>query len=143
MDFLNFRDVWILPTCSIGRLYEDLINIVGQGFWYDTFKVQNIKWIWFVNDIVMTMNSDKVMCGSLAVYLSYAAPILNSVKEIHFYVPCSEKLNYANYFEKYIAVKQRIVTFRLHTGDCFRLSSCSDTVALSLQKDDFQNDHSK
>jgi len=41
MDLLNFRDVSFLPSSSIGRLCEDLNNIVGQGVWYDTFQVHN------------------------------------------------------------------------------------------------------
>ena len=41
-----------------------------------------------------------MLCGSFGLYPSYAAGFLNSVKEIHFYVLCSEKLNYADYVEK-------------------------------------------
>jgi len=63
MDFLDFRAVSFLPNSSIGHLCEDLNNIVGQGVWYDTFHVKNTKWFWLVNDIVTTMNSDKVLCG--------------------------------------------------------------------------------
>jgi len=99
MDFLDFRNVSFLPNSSIGRLCEDLNKIVGQGVWHDTFEVKNIKWWWLVYDIVTTMNSDKLMCGSFGLYPSYVAGILNSVKEIHFYVLCSEKLNYADYIE--------------------------------------------
>jgi len=117
MDFLNFRDVSFLPNSSIGRLFEDLNNIVGQGVWYDTFQVKNTKWLWLVNDIVTTMNSDEVLCGSFGLYPIDAAGILNSVKEIHFYVLCCEKLNYADYVDKYIASKEYIVTYKTHTGD--------------------------
>jgi len=67
-------------------------NIVAQVVWYDTFHVQKTNWLWLVNDIVTTTNSDKLLCGSLGLYPSYAAGILNSVKEIHFYVLCSEKI---------------------------------------------------
>ena len=69
MDFLNLRDVSFLPDSSIGRLCEDLNNIVGKGVWYDMFQVKNTKWLWLVNDIVTTMNSDKVLCGSFGLYL--------------------------------------------------------------------------
>jgi len=100
MDFLDFRNVSFLPNSSIGRLWEDLNNIVGQGVWRDTFQVKNIKCLLLVNDIVTTMNSDKVLCGSFGLYPSYLAGILNSVKEIHFYVLCSEKLNCADYIRK-------------------------------------------
>ena len=64
MDFLDFRNVSFLPISSIGRLCEDLNNIVGHGVWHDTFQVRNTKWLWLVNDIVTSMNSDKVLCGS-------------------------------------------------------------------------------
>jgi len=65
----------------------------------------NTTWLWLVNDKVTSMNSDKVLCGSFGLYPCYAASILNSVKEINFYVLCSEKLTYANYVEKCIASK--------------------------------------
>ena len=61
MDFLDFRNVYYFPNFSIVRLCEDLNDIVRQGVWYDTFKVQNTKWLWFVNDIVTTVNSDKLL----------------------------------------------------------------------------------
>jgi len=57
------------------------------------------KWLWLVNDIITTVNSDEVLCGPFGLYPRYAAGILNSVKEINFYVLCSEKLNYADYVE--------------------------------------------
>jgi len=45
----------------------------------------------------------KILCGSFGVYPSYRAGILNTVIEIHFYVFCSEKLNYENNIKNYIA----------------------------------------
>jgi len=60
--------------------------------------------------IVTAMNSDKVLFGSFGLYPSYVAGVLNSVKEIHFYVLCVEKLNYAEYIENYIASKMYSVT---------------------------------
>ena len=111
MDFLGIRNVSYLPNSSIVRLCEDLNNAIGQGVWYDTFQVQNTKWLWFVNDIVKTVNSDKVSCGSFSLYPSYAAGILNCVKQIHFHVLCCEKLNYADYIEKCISGKECSVTF--------------------------------
>jgi len=47
------------------------------------------------------------------------AGILNSVKEIHFYVLCSGKLNYADYIEKCIAGKGHSVTYTPHRRDEF------------------------
>jgi len=90
MDFLDFRNVSFLPNCSIGRSCEDLNNIVGHVVWYDTFQVKNKKWLWLVNDIVTTINKDKLLCGSIGLYPSYTAGILNCVKEINFYVLCGE-----------------------------------------------------
>jgi len=85
MNFVNFIDVSFLPDSIIGRLCEDSNNFVGQVVSYDTFKVQNTKWLWLVNDIVTTIIIDKAFCGSFGLYLSYLVSILNSVKEIHFY----------------------------------------------------------
>jgi len=86
-----------------------------------------------VNDIVTTMNSDKVLCGSFRLYPSYVAGILNSVKEIYFYVLCCENLYYADYVEKYIASKEYSVTYKPHRRGDFRLSYSSDTIALSFK----------
>ena len=58
-----------------------------------------------------TMKTDKLLCGSFGVYPSYVADILNSVKEIRFYVRCNKQTNYADYFEKCIAEKE--CTFKL------------------------------
>ena len=63
MDFLNFGVVSFLPSSRIGRLCEDLSNTVGQGVRYDIFQVQNTKWLWFVNEIVTTVKSDKFLWG--------------------------------------------------------------------------------
>jgi len=134
---MDFRAVSFLPSSSIGRLCDDLNNIVGQGFWYGTFQVQNTKWLWLVNDIFTTMNSDKVLCGSFGLYPSYAAGILNSVNEINFYLLCSEKLNHADYIDKCIAGKEYSATYKPHRQDEFRLSSSSETIALSFQARQF------
>ena len=95
MEFLSFRDVSFVPNSSIGRLCEDLKNVVGEGNCYDTFQDKNTKCLRFVNDIFTTMNFDKVWRGSFGLYPSYAAGILDSVNEINLYVLCSEKLNSA------------------------------------------------
>ena len=83
------------------------------------------------------MNSDKVLCGSLGLYLSYAGGILNLMKEIHSYVLCCEKLNYADYVEKYTAIKEYSVTYKAHTGDYFELSSSTETIVLSFEARQF------
>jgi hypothetical protein len=38
-----------------------------------------------VNDIVTTLNSDNVLCGSYGLYPSYVVGIQNSVKQIDFW----------------------------------------------------------
>jgi hypothetical protein len=58
-----------------------LNTTVGQGIWYDTFQVQNTKWLWLVNNIVTTMYSDNMICGCFGIFPSYVAGILNSVKK--------------------------------------------------------------
>ena len=71
--FLDFSDVSFLPTSSIGEMCEDLNIIIGLGIWYNTFQVQNTKWLWLVNDIVTTTNSDNVLCATFGLYPSYVA----------------------------------------------------------------------
>jgi len=58
MDFFNFTDVSLNPKENVDQLCEDLNNIIGQGIWYDTFHVQNTKWLQFVRDIITDMNND-------------------------------------------------------------------------------------
>jgi len=137
MDSLDFRNVSFLPNSSIGRLCEDLNNIVGHGLWHDTFQVKNTKWLWLVNDIVTAMNSYKVLCGSFGLYPSYVAGVLNSVKKINFYVLCCEKLNYADYIEKCIAGKDHSVTYKPHRLGEFLLSSSGETIALTFEARQF------
>jgi len=43
------------------------------------------------------MNSDNVLCGLFGLYPSFVAGILNSVKEIHFYVLWNKQINYVDY----------------------------------------------
>jgi len=101
MDFLEFTDVSFLPNLSFGKLCENLNTTVGQGIWYDTFQFQNKKWLWLVNDIVTTMNSNNVLCASFELFPSYVAGILNSVQEVNFYALCSKRrLQCASYLEK-------------------------------------------
>jgi hypothetical protein len=90
MDFLDFADVSFLPNSSIDQLCEDFNTIVGKASWYDTYQVPNTKWLWLVNDIITSKNSDNVLCRSYGLYRSYVAEILKSVKQIHFYVLCDK-----------------------------------------------------
>jgi hypothetical protein len=139
MDFLDFANDSFLPNWSIGELCEDLNTIVGQGICYDTFQIQNTKWLWLVNDIVTTINSDNVRCATFGLYPSYVAGILNSVKEINFYVLCDKHINYAKYIKKCIAGKEctfKLLTkhnFKLVRTINFQLSSGCDTVEISFR----------
>jgi hypothetical protein len=84
MNFLDFSDVSFLPNSGIGQLCEELSTIIGQGISYDTFQIRNTKWLWLVNDLLTTLNSDNVVCNTFGLYPSYVAGFLNSVKEINF-----------------------------------------------------------
>jgi hypothetical protein len=90
MDFLSFSDISFLPNSSIGEMCEDLNTIIGQGIWYDTFQIRNTKWLWLVNNLVTTLNSDNTGCATFGLYPSYVAGILNSVNENRYYVMCNE-----------------------------------------------------
>jgi hypothetical protein len=59
------------------------------------------------------------------------------MKEIHFYVLCSEKINYVDCVEKCIADKQCRVSYKMHTGDYFAISSSSEKTALSFEARQF------
>jgi hypothetical protein len=97
MDFLDFSDVSFISNLGIGQLCEDLNIIIGQGIWYDTFQILNTKWICLVNDLVTALNSGNVLCGTFGLYPSYGAGILNSVKEINFYVLCNKHIDYGRH----------------------------------------------
>ena len=77
MRFLNFAEVLFLQNSNIGKLCKDFNTIVGKGIWYDTFQVQNTKWLWPVNNIVTKLNSDNVLGTTSGPYPSYVAKILN------------------------------------------------------------------
>ena len=133
MDFLYFNDVSFHPDASIGSLCEDLNKIVGYGMWYDTFQVQNTKWLWLVNKIVTELNSDKVLCGCFGVYPSYVSGTLNSVEEIHFYVLCSSKrIHYDKCIEKCIAGYNCSVSYAKLSNCYFHLLSDGNKIGLSF-----------
>jgi len=145
MDFLNFTDVSFNPKESVGQICEDLNNIIGQGIWYDTFHVQNTKWLQFVQDIITDVNNGKVMCGCFGLYPSYVAGILNTVKDIHFYILCEENLNYAKYITKCLARKNYAVKLfpKIHLTcvweENFQLTLDDETVTISFEARQFPN----
>jgi len=127
MDFIEFTDVSFIPYLSLGKLCEELNTTVGQGIWYDTFQIQNTKWLRLVNNIVATMNSDNMLCGCFGLYPSYEAGILNSVKQIDFYVLWNKRrLRCSSYLEKCVAGKE--CTFKLSTDNYFVLTSGEEEV---------------
>ena len=91
MDCLEFANVPFHPSARIEHLFEELFTLVGLFIWYDSFKIQNTKWLWFVNDIIAALNNDNVLCGCFELYPCYVARILQSVKEIHFFALCTKK----------------------------------------------------
>ena len=131
MHFLNFANVSFLPNSSIGKLCKDFNTNVGRGIWYDTVQIQNKKWLWLVNNVVATLNSDNVLGATFGRYPSYVAGILNSVKEIDLYVLCSKHINYAKYIKQCIAQKK--CTFKLRAHNYFVLSSGYDTAKISFK----------
>jgi hypothetical protein len=132
MDFLNISHISLRPNFSIGGLCEDLINIIGHGIWYDTFKIQNKKWFWFVANILLTLNSDNALCGTFGLYPAYAAGILNSVDQIDFYVLCNKPIKYSEIIEKSIAGTE--CNFKLYAGTTYVLISGCDTVLISFHE---------
>jgi hypothetical protein len=73
-----------------------------------------------------------MLCGCFGLFLSFAAEILNSVKEINFYVLCNKRrLRCASYLEKCIAGKG--CTFKLRTDNYFVLTSGKEKVVISFQ----------
>jgi hypothetical protein len=153
MDFLNISDISLRPNYSIGTLCEDLNKILGLGIWYDTFKIQNNKWLWFVNNIVTTLNGDNALCGTFGLYPSYLAGILNSVHQIDFYVLCNEQIKYSELIEKCIAgtecsyklyvdfsaymktcIPGKKFNFKLYAENTFKLTFGCDTVKISFHE---------
>ena len=62
---------------------------------------------------------------------------LNTVKEINFYVLCTENLKQPDYIEKCISGKEHSVTYKPHKRDEFLLSSSGETIALSFETRQF------
>ena len=130
MDFPDYSDVTFLPNSSIGELCEDLNTIVGQGIWYDTFQVQITEWLWPVNYIVTTSNSDDVLCDTFGIYRSYAAGILNSVKQMNFYVLSHKHKLSWTYWKLYWGKE---CNFKLLAENNSLLISGCDTVLISFE----------
>jgi len=98
-----------------------------------------------VHDIITDMSNDKVMRGCFGLYPSYVAGILNTLKDIHFYVLCEVNLNYAKYITKCMARKNYTVKFlsKIHLTcvweEHFELSIDDETVTISFEARQFPN----
>jgi len=103
--------------------------MVGNAIWYDTFNIQNTKWLWLVNDIVAAMNRDGIKCCCFELYPSFVAGILNSVNDIHFYVVCNKKVNYVDYVKQCISNRKCTIS---HTKNYFQLSSGGETLYITF-----------
>jgi len=140
MDFLNFTDVSFNPKESVGQLCEDLNNIMGKAFGMIRFIFKIRNGLQFVHAIITDMNNDKVMCSCFGLHPSYVAGILNTVKDIHFYILCEEKLNYVKYITKFLARKNYTVKFlsKIHLTcvweEHFQLTLDGETVTISLKQ---------
>jgi hypothetical protein len=99
------------------------------------FKVQNTKWLWLVNNVAV-LNSDNMHCGCFGQYASYVAGIMNSVKEINFYVSCIKRmLHCAKYLEKCISNTQCFIsyTYKSHTNNYFVLTSGEEKFVITFK----------
>jgi len=98
-----------------------------------------------VRDIITDMNNDKVMYGCFGLYPSYVAGILNTVKDIHFYILCEENLNYAKYITKCLARKNYTVKLlsKIHLRcvweEHFQLTVDGEKVTTSFEARQFPN----
>jgi len=134
MEFLDFEEVSFRPDANIGHLCENLKSIVGEGFGYDTFDVQNTKWLWLVNNVFTALNGDNMHCACFGQYASFVAGILNSVKEINFYVLCNKRrLHYANYLKKCISNTPCTISCMSRAEDYFLLASGEEKVVITFE----------
>ena len=132
MDFLEFSAIPIGTELDMGLVCSILTDI-GAGSWFDAFTVQNTMWLSLVKNIVVSMNSDRVLCGVFGLYPSYVAGILKHVEEINFYVLCNYKLTNAEYIEKAISSEQFTISYVSCEKNYFILSSRGETVLLKSE----------
>jgi hypothetical protein len=86
-----------------------------------------------VNNVVAGLKSDNMHCGCFGQYASYVAGILNSVKEINFYVFSNKRrLHCTKYLEKCISNTQCSISFKSHTDNYFVLISGEEKVVIKI-----------
>jgi hypothetical protein len=73
-------------------------------------------------------------CGCFGQYASYFAGILNSVKEINFYVLCNKrKLHCEKKKKKCISNTQCSISFKSHRDNYFVLTSGEENVVITFE----------
>ena len=70
---------------------------------------------------------------NFGLYPSFVAGILNSTKQIHFCVLCSEKLNYEYYIKKYIGNRECKISYKCDSGYFYTLWSKGDTIFIMFK----------
>jgi len=132
MDWLIFKLISFSPDSCIGQLCEDLNKIGGPKNFYDRFEIQNGKWLWFVSNMITTLNN-KILCGCFGLYSSFVAGILNAAKRIHIFVLCNEELNYEDYIEKCICDKECSVSYKSDSGRLFQISYQGESIFIYFE----------
>jgi len=84
--------------------------------------------------MVTAINSDKAICGCFGLYPSFVAGILNSTKQIHFYVLCSENLNWGYYNNKCIGNQECKNIYKCESGYIYKLLSQCDTIFIMFKE---------
>jgi len=85
------------PKQASGAYVKISITLLDKASITICLILQFSKWLWFVNNIVASLNKHNILIGCFGLYPSFVAGILNSVEEIHFYVVRDEQLIYADY----------------------------------------------
>jgi hypothetical protein len=134
MEFLEFEELSFHPDANVGHLCNNVNNTIVIGNWYDTYQVQNTKWLWLVNNVVAVLNSYNMHCGCIGQYASYVAGILNLVKEINF---CFFVIKgyIAQTTLKCMFNTQCSISFKSHTNNHFVLTTGEEGLLQHFNQD--------
>jgi hypothetical protein len=91
MDFLEYSGDSFDSNANIRHLCEELNETLGESIW-DTFSIQSTKWLWLVNNVFGSMNSERVQCGAFGLYPSFVAGTLSKVQGINLCVLRNDKI---------------------------------------------------
>ena len=114
---IKYETVWQHRSRFLVRLFH--------GTEYDVAVV-------FLN-ILLTMKSDRGLCGFFGLYLSYVAGVLKHVEEITFYVLWNDELTYSEYIQKAISSEQCTISCVLFEKIYFKISCGGWTVLLKFE----------